>query len=205
MENWISLSIIIFMVWIVIEIIKYQTHKQIKKLKEETKSFEIKIPTSFEKLNYKPVRQSKGAAGVDLYAYKFLKKFDKNNVVREGLEIEQGSVLTLYPGERALISTGMKVSIPEGYELQIRSRSGLSLKYGICVANSPGTIDSDYRGDVGVILENRSQSAYTIRQAERIAQAVLVRHESFEFIPTLMEENLTKTERNESGFGSTGK
>lgn len=204
MENWILLSIIIFMVWFVIEIIKYQTHKQIKKLKEDTESSGVKILTSFENLNYRPDRQSQGAAGVDLYAYKFLKKFDKNNDVREGLEIERGSVLTLYPGERALISTGMKVVIPEGYELQIRSRSGLSLKYGICVANSPGTIDSDYRGDVGVILENRSQSAYTIGQSERIAQAVLSRHEYFEFVPVLTE-SLTKTERNESGFGSTGK
>lgn len=204
MESWIILSIVIFVVWLVIEIIKYLTHKQIKKLKEDVKSPGVKIFTSFENLNYRPERQSQGAAGIDLYAYKFLQKFDKNNNVCKGPEIERGSVLTLYPGERVLISTGMKAIIPKGYELQIRSRSGLSLKYGICVANSPGTIDSDYRGDIGVILENRSQSPYTIGQAERVAQAVLSRHEEFEFIPISIE-SLTKTERNESGFGSTGK
>lgn len=110
-------------------------------------------------------------------------------------------VLTIPPHETRLIPTSFYVAIPEGYELQIRSRSGLALKHGIIVANSPGTIDSDYRGELGVILLNTSNEEYVVNPGEKIAQMVLAKYEKIQWKVT---NNLPSTDRGEGGFGSTG-
>lgn len=104
--------------------------------------------------------------------------------------------------ERVLVPTGIKMAIPEGYEVQVRPRSGLALKHGISMANTPGTIDSDYRGEIGVILINLSKEEYTIQPQERIGQLVLnkVAQMDFEVV-----ESLDETERGAGGFGHTGK
>jgi dUTP pyrophosphatase len=103
--------------------------------------------------------------------------------------------------ERKLIPTGLFLEIPAGFECQVRPRSGLALKKGITVLNSPGTIDADYRGEVGVILINLSNEAFIVENGERIAQLVFSRVEQIEFEQT---ENLSETERGSGGFGSTG-
>jgi dUTP pyrophosphatase len=110
--------------------------------------------------------------------------------------------LTLAPGERILVKTGLFIALPEGYEAQVRPRSGLALKHGITVLNTPGTIDADYRGEVGVILINLGQEAFEINDGERIAQLVIAAHATIEW--QLMEE-LEETHRGSGGFGSTGK
>ncbi len=110
--------------------------------------------------------------------------------------------VVLNPGERKLIPTGLLIEIPEGYEGQVRPRSGLAFKHGITVLNSPGTIDADYRGEVKVILINHSDQPFTIQNGERIAQLVLARHEQIEWVLT---EELAETQRGSGGFGSTGK
>jgi len=110
--------------------------------------------------------------------------------------------IILAPFERKLIPTGLSISIPEGYEAQVRPRSGLSIKYGITVLNSPGTIDSDYRGDIGVILINLSKESYTINPGDRVAQLVFSRYEKIEW--GIVSE-LPDSNRGKSGFGSTGK
>ncbi|MFO7879612.1 MAG: dUTP diphosphatase [Bacteroidota bacterium] len=108
----------------------------------------------------------------------------------------------LEPLERRLISTGLYIELPEGCEAQIRPRSGMSLKHGITVLNTPGTIDADYRGEIGVILVNLSNKAYTIENGERICQMVIARHEQAELIEV---ESLNETVRGAGGFGHTGK
>jgi dUTP pyrophosphatase len=110
--------------------------------------------------------------------------------------------ITLKPLERTLIKTGLFLEIPEGYEAQVRPRSGLAFKNGITVLNSPGTIDADYRGEVGVILVNLSNFEFTINPGDRIAQMVFAKFEQAEWITA---EVLSETERGEGGFGSTGK
>ena len=110
--------------------------------------------------------------------------------------------MLLEPGEWRLIPTGLHLALPVGYEAQVRPRSGLAYKHGITVLNSPGTIDADYRGDVGVILINHSQNAFEIKTGERIAQLVIAKHEQAEWE---LVEDLEKTERGAGGFGSTGK
>lgn len=120
-----------------------------------------------------------------------------------GLDIRaniEGSIV-LKPLDRVLVKTGLFLEIPEGYEAQVRPRSGLALKKGITVLNSPGTIDADYRGEVGVILINLSNEDFTIEDGERIAQVVFAQVEQAEWINV---ETLTETERGEGGFGSTG-
>ena len=112
------------------------------------------------------------------------------------------AAITLKPMERKLIPTGLFMALPEGYEAQVRPRSGLALKYGITVLNSPGTIDADYRGEVGVILINLSQEDFIINDGERIAQMVIARHETADFEQV---EVLDDTERGEGGYGHTGK
>lgn len=109
--------------------------------------------------------------------------------------------VTLHPMERRLIPTGLYIALPEGYEAQVRPRSGLALKHGITVINSPGTIDADYRGEVGVALINLSQQDFTINDGERIAQMVIARHEQGEFV---VVEQLDETERGAGGYGHTG-
>lgn len=108
--------------------------------------------------------------------------------------------ILIKPGGRALIPTGLHVSLPEGYEIQIRPRSGLALKKGITCLNSPGTIDCNYRGDIGVILYNASKIAFLVSHGDRIAQAVLNKVENIDFN---LVENLDETDRNEAGFGSS--
>ena len=107
----------------------------------------------------------------------------------------------IYPGGRALIPTGLKMALPIGYEAQVRPRSGLALKHGITVLNTPGTIDSDYRGDVGVVLMNCGTEPFEVLQGDRIAQLVIAKHEQAQFIPV---DELNETSRGAGGFGSTG-
>lgn len=110
--------------------------------------------------------------------------------------------VTLMPLQRALIPTGLRIALPTGMEAQIRPRSGLALKHGITVLNSPGTIDADYRGLIGIILVNLSQEPFVIQDGERIAQMVIARHEQAEWVET---DTLDETERGEGGFGHSGK
>lgn len=110
--------------------------------------------------------------------------------------------ITLKPLERTLVKTGLFIELPIGYEAQVRPRSGLAYKNGVTVLNTPGTIDADYRGEIGVILVNLSNKDFTIENGERIAQLVIAKHEQAEW--QLVEE-LEETERGAGGFGSTGK
>ena len=109
--------------------------------------------------------------------------------------------ITLHPMERRLIPTGLHIALPEGYEAQVRPRSGLALKHGLTVLNTPGTIDADYRGEIGVVLINLSQEDFVINDGERIAQMVIARHEQPDLVAV---EVLDETERGEGGFGHTG-
>lgn len=110
--------------------------------------------------------------------------------------------VTLAPLQRCLVPTGLYIALPAGYEAQIRPRSGLALKRGITVLNSPGTIDADYRGEICIILVNLSAEPFVIEDGERIAQMVIARHEQAEWLPV---EVLDETERGSGGFGHTGK
>lgn len=123
-----------------------------------------------------------GSAGMDIRAF-----------IKEAV--------TIQPGGRALIPTGLRVAIPEGYEMQIRPRSGLALKHGICVLNSPGTVDSDYRGEIGIILANLSDTPFVINDGDRIAQMVVAAYSRVEWEPV---QELPETERGAGGFGHTG-
>ena len=109
--------------------------------------------------------------------------------------------ITLHPMERRLIPTGLHIALPEGYEAQVRPRSGLALKHGLTVLNTPGTIDADYRGEIGVVLINLSQEDFVINDGERIAQMVIARHEQGDLV---VVEELDQTERGEGGYGNTG-
>ena len=129
-----------------------------------------------------PQYETLGSAGVDIRA----------NIVES---------ITLKPLERAVVKTGLFLEIPIGYEAQIRPRSGLAAKKGITVLNSPGTIDADYRGELGVILVNLSNEDFTIEDGDRIAQMVIGKHERADWIEV---EELTETSRGSGGFGSTG-
>ncbi len=110
--------------------------------------------------------------------------------------------VTLAPLARQLIPTGIYLALPKGYEAQVRPRSGLALRSGIGVLNSPGTIDADYRGEIGVILVNLSNEPFIVNDGERIAQLVIARHETIEWLPT---DTLNETSRGQGGFGHTGK
>lgn len=129
-----------------------------------------------------PGYATSGSAGMDLCAH---------------LERE----VTIQPGERKLIPTGLRIALPPGYEAQVRPRSGLALKKGLTVLNSPGTVDSDYRGEIGVILINLGHEAVRIGNGERIAQMVIARHSVAEWKEV---ESLDTTVRGEGGFGHTG-
>jgi dUTP pyrophosphatase len=129
-----------------------------------------------------PAYATVGSAGLDLRAH-----------------VQEPKVLQ--PGERALIPTGLSLALPEGFEAQVRPRSGLALKHGITVLNSPGTVDADYRGDVGVILINLGAEPFTIAPGDRIAQLVLAAYAQVEWAPV---EVLPETERGAGGFGHTG-
>lgn len=131
---------------------------------------------------YVPQKKSAGASCVDLYAATY-------------------SPIIIDPGKTKLVPTGFAIEIPLGYEAQIRSRSGFVLKSGIVVANSPGTIDSDYRGEVSVILHNLGSTYFVIERGDRIAQMTIKKVEDFEFV---LVNELSETERGDDGFGSTG-
>jgi dUTP pyrophosphatase len=118
-----------------------------------------------------------------------------------GLDVRCTETIVINPGERILAKTGLFVEIPLGYELQVRPRSGLALKQGITVLNTPGTIDADYRGEIGVILMNHGLSVVEFKPADRIAQLVLNKVERIQWLQT---ESLTGTKRGKGGFGSTG-
>lgn len=109
--------------------------------------------------------------------------------------------VTLVPGARALIPTGLRVQLPRGFEMQMRPRSGLAIKHGITLLNTPGTIDADYRGEIGVILVNLSQEPFTVNDGDRIAQMVVARYAAVVWQPA---ESLDDSERGEGGFGHTG-
>ena len=109
--------------------------------------------------------------------------------------------VTLHPLERRLIPTGLHIALPEGYEAQVRPRSGLALKHGITVLNTPGTIDADYRGEIGVVLVNLSDQDFVVNDGERIAQMVIARYEQADLA---LVEALDETERGEGGYGHTG-
>lgn len=111
------------------------------------------------------------------------------------------SPVVLKPMQRVLIPTGLFMSLPEGFEAQVRPRSGLALKHGITVLNTPGTIDADYRGEIGVILINLGQEDFVVNDGERIAQMVVARYEQAELVPV---ETLDETERGVGGFGHSG-
>ena len=109
--------------------------------------------------------------------------------------------ITLKPFQRALVPTGLYIALPDGYEAQIRPRSGLALKKGVTVLNTPGTIDADYRGEIGIILINLSQEDFVIEDGERVAQMIIARYEQAEWIPV---EVLSETDRGAGGFGHSG-
>ena len=119
-----------------------------------------------------------------------------------GVDLRSSEEVLLLPGERAIVPTGIKIEIPEGYEAQIRPRSGIALKNGVTLLNSPGTVDSDYRGEIKVIMINHGSDPFTVSAGDRIAQLV--------FAPVIRvswveDEKLSPTERGEGGFGSSGK
>ncbi len=109
--------------------------------------------------------------------------------------------MTLQPGDRALIPTGLRIQLPEGYECQVRPRSGLALKKGVTVLNTPGTVDADYRGEIGIILINLSREPFEIAPGERIAQLVINQYTRIHWEPV---ERLDETKRGDGGFGHTG-
>ncbi len=113
--------------------------------------------------------------------------------------------VVLAPLQRMIVPTGLSIELPIGYEAQVRPRSGLAAKHGITVLNAPGTIDADYRGDIGVILINLSDQPFEIVPGERIAQMVIARHEQAEWMEVSSVEALADSERGAGGFGSTGK
>ena len=126
-----------------------------------------------------------GAAGMDLRA-----------------AVPDDAPLTLEPGARALVPTGLQIALPQGYEAQVRPRSGLALKHGVTCLNTPGTIDSDYRGEIGVILANLGSGVFVIRRGERIAQLVVAAYTRIAWEPVDAHE---ATDRGTGGFGSTGR
>jgi dUTP pyrophosphatase len=132
-----------------------------------------------------PAYQSAHAAGLDLLA-----------------AVPEGAPMILAPGKHALVPTGITIALPQGFEAQVRPRSGLAAKHGVTVLNAPGTVDADYRGEVGVLLINHGAAPFTIRRGERIAQMVIAAVARAELVAT---PSLTATDRGSGGFGSTGR
>lgn len=148
-----------------------------------------------------PEYATEGSSGMDLRAD--LDKVDLKFIFNGGMQNskEDGLELCINPGGRALIPTGLKIALPIGFEAHVRARSGLALKHGISLANNLGTIDPDYRGDIGVILINHGTEPFIVHQGDRIAQLVISRYEQVKLNEV---ESLDKTERGEGGFGHTG-
>ena len=149
------------------------------------KLIEIKFKRFRKELNHIPLPSyaTKGSAGLDIYA-----------ALEKSMTLPRGGIV--------MIPTNISVEIPEGYEIQVRPRSGLAVKYGIGILNSPGTIDSDYRGEIKVIIINFGKEDFIIQPAERIAQLVVSKVYTAKFIET---EELNNTKRGEGGFGHTGR
>lgn len=131
-----------------------------------------------------------------------LPQFETTQSAGMDLRANLDAPVVLQPGDRALIPTGIAMALPDGYEAQIRPRSGLAYKHGITVLNSPGTIDADYRGDVGVLLINHGKEPFTVEDGMRVAQMVVAQYTQFEWNPVA---DLSDTDRGAGGFGSTGK
>ena len=131
-----------------------------------------------------------------------LPSFATVNSAGVDLRANSANPITLGPLERTIIGTGLKMALPEGFEAQVRPRSGLAAKHGLSVLNAPGTIDADYRGEIGVILVNLSNEPFTIQPGERIAQLVIAKYEQVRWN---LQDTLDTTERGARGFGSTGK
>jgi dUTP pyrophosphatase len=132
-----------------------------------------------------PAYQSAHAAGLDLLA-----------------AVPEGAPIVLAPGKHALVPTGLTIALPPGYEAQVRPRSGLAAKHGVTVLNAPGTVDADYRGEIGVLLINHGDMPFPIRRGERIAQMVIASVVRAELSPVAA---LSATDRGDGGFGSTGR
>lgn len=147
----------------------------------DTATVQVKKLSNFKDLDL-PHYSTEHSAGMDLYAAVY-------------------EPVTLQPGERTIIPTGLSIALPEGYEAQIRPRSGLAIKNGLTCLNAPGTIDADYRGEVGVILANLGQDAFTVERGMRVAQMVIARYTRAQWDET---EELSETVRGAGGFGSTG-
>lgn len=131
-----------------------------------------------------------------------LPKYESEQAAGMDIRCNIAEPITLQPLERKLFPTGLYLELPVGYEAQIRPRSGMALKHGITVLNTPGTIDADYRGEIGIILVNLSNEAFTIEPGERIAQMVIAQHEQ----PAIVEvTELSETERGAGGFGHSGR
>ena len=143
----------------------------------------MRIPVINQSNNELPAFATPSSAGMDLRAF-------------------LDSDIVIAPGERALVPTGLHMALPVGYEAQVRPRSGLAYKHGVTVLNSPGTIDADYRGDVGVILINHGDSDFVVQSGDRIAQLVVAQYASFTWDAVT---DLSDTARGEGGFGHTGK
>ena len=137
--------------------------------------------------NHLPTYSTAYSAGMDLRA----------NIIDEG----NNNIISIAPGERALIPTGLYIQLPYGYEAQIRPRSGLALKYGITVLNTPGTIDADYRGEIGVCLINHGNDTFDVHHGDRIAQIVFAQVEQAVLVEV---SELVNTKRGDGGFGHTG-
>lgn len=131
-----------------------------------------------------------------------LPKFATEDSAGMDLRADLAEEISINPGQRCIVSTGIKIAIPPGYEAQIRPRSGLAIKHGVTVLNSPGTIDADYRGDIGVILINLGQEPFLIKSGDRIAQMIINKFERFEWNQL---ETLDETLRGEGGFGHSGR
>ena len=141
------------------------------------------------------------------------KKFDESKELflpsyqtegASGMDLMSIETIGISPGQRRIVSTNLTVEIPQGYEIQIRPRSGLAAKFGITVLNTPGTIDSDYRGEIKVILHNTSNDYYSVNVGDRIAQMVLSKVEKMHLFKVVDKDELSVTDRGEGGLGSTG-
>lgn len=151
-----------------------------------------------------PIYATDGSAGIDLRAsFTSLDEIFKGNHFEVFTNENNTNYIVLHSGGRILIPTDLYIEIPKGYELQIRPRSGLAIKNGISLVNTPGTIDSDYRGNIGIILINNDlHTPFVINNGDKIAQAILSKYEKIEWIEV---NELQETKRGESGYGSTGK
>lgn len=164
--------------------------------------------------NELPSYQTENSAGMDIRAdfsrvtpTNLLKVYGESEFIFEGTDINDSrpAMLRLEPGSRALIPTGLFIALPEGFEAQVRPRSGLALKEGVTVLNTPGTIDADYRGEIGIIVINHGTQSIWIEDSERIAQLVISPIVMCEWNEVFTKSDLSETSRGECGFGHTNK